>query len=73
MSNNDIENFLLDFSKELFLYSNYSLYNSRDKIEFKPEVTNKKEEKKVIISTTIFKTDNTPLICSQQQLERPVA
>lgn len=71
-SDKDLEDFLLNFAKELFLYSNFTLYNSCDSLDIKPEITEKKEEQKKIISVIVKKKDFSPLICSQHQLEQPV-
>lgn len=71
-SDKDLEDFLLNFVKELFLYSNFTLYNSYDSLDIKPEITGKKEEQKKIISVIVKKKDLSPLICSQRQLEQPV-
>lgn len=68
----DLDDFLLNFAKELFLYSNFSQYNSLSSLEIKPEITEKKVDRKKIISVTVRKKDNSPLICSQRQLEEPV-
>ena len=68
----ELDDFLLNFAKELFLYSNFSQYNSPSSLEIKPEITEKKVDRKKIISVVVRKKDNSQLICSQRQLEAPV-
>lgn len=73
MSDKDIENFLRDFAEELFLSSNFSLYNTNESIKIIPEITDQKESKVKVFSVEIRKNDHTPLICSQQQLNEPIS
>lgn len=68
----ELDDFLLNFAKELFLYSNFSQYNSPSSLEIKPEITEKKVDRKKIISVVVRKKDKSQLICSQRQLEEPV-
>lgn len=71
-NNDELKCLLLDFVSELFLYSNFSIYNSTNDLNVTPEITEKKEGKKTIISVEVTKHNDLPLICSQMQMENPV-
>lgn len=72
-SNDELKFLLLDFVSEMFLYSNFSIYNTTDDLTITPEITEKKEGKKTIISVEVNKKGNLPIICSQRQMENPVS
>ncbi len=63
---------LFDFTSEMFLYSNFSIYNTSNDLKISPEITEKKEGKKTIISVEVTKENALPIICSQRQIESPV-
>jgi len=71
-SNDELKCLLLDFVSEMFLYSNFSIYNTLSDLRLMPEITEKKEGKKTIISVEVTKLNGLPIICSQRQMENPV-
>ena len=73
LSNEDLKHLLLDFVYEMFLYSNFSIYNQPTDLEIKPEITEMKEGKKTIISVDVRKVNQLPIICSHRQLDTPVS
>jgi hypothetical protein len=71
-SDKELDDFLLNFAQELFLFSNFSQYNTDTSLEFIPSITENQNDKKKIISVKVKKIDESPLICSQRQMEEPV-
>lgn len=71
-TNDELKCLLQDYVSELFLYSNFAIYNNRSDLKISPEITEKKEGKKTIISVEVTKTDGLPIICSQRQMENPI-
>ena len=72
LTNDDLKHLLSDFTSEMFSNSNFGLYNKTSDLNIQPEITDLKEQKKTVISLEVKKTDGTPLICSQRQLENPI-
>lgn len=70
-NNDELKCLLLDFVSEMFLYSNFSIYNTPSDLKISPEITEKKEGKKTIISVEVLKDNKLPIICSQRQMETP--
>lgn len=70
-TNDEIKCLILDFVTEMFLYSNFSIYNTPGNLKISPEITEKKEGKKTIISVEVMKENKLPIICSQRQMETP--
>ena len=71
-TNDELKCLLLDYTSELFLYSNFSIYNTPADLKISPEITEKKEGKKTIISVEVTKAKGLPIICSQRQMENPI-
>lgn len=71
-NNDELKYLMLDFVSEMFLYSNFSIYNTDKDLKITPEITEKKEGKKTIISVEVTKDEGLPIICSQKQMENPV-
>lgn len=71
-TNDEQKCLLIDFVSEMFLYSNFSIYNTPSDLKVAPEITEKKEGKKTIISVEVTKLNGLPIICSQRQMENPI-
>lgn len=71
LDNDEIKGLLLSYCKELFVYSNFQLFNKLEELSIIPEITNQKESKKVIISVNINNKKGYQLICSKKQLDNP--
>lgn len=71
LNNNDIKELLLAYCKELFVYSNFHLFNKLEELKIEPEITNHKESKKVIISVNVSNNNMYQLICCKKQLDNP--
>ena len=57
----------------MYLYSNFSIYNIDADLKITPEITDKKEVKKTIISEEVIKNNKLPIICSQRQMGNAIS
>jgi hypothetical protein len=71
-SDEELKHFLLDFCMELFLYSNFELYNKHEDLIFTPEVSVQTEAAKTIYTVEVTNKDGYSLICSQKQISVPL-
>ena len=75
LGHNRIRQLLYDFVCEVFVYSNFSLYNKIESLNIEHDSQRQEQARKVKYYLIVTKEENGqkyPLICAQKQLDKPV-
>lgn len=75
LGHNRIRQLLYDFVCEVFVYSNFSLYNKIESLNIEHDSQRQEQARKVKYYLIVTKEENGqryPLICAQKQLDNPV-